>query len=118
MAVPYLAGALKGFTKNRTIKIIAKTPAPGGKRVYSVVAEDEYQINIQPTAARTVDRKPQEERSWSWWSIILKDNTVYFANGTRFVDEYGKQYKIQSGRDWRESGFTKYEAIEDYIGEV
>jgi hypothetical protein len=118
MPVPYLGNALNGWTKERTIKIISRTAVAGGKRTYSVASTGEYRINIQPSPARVVDRKPQGERNWAWWSIILQNDSVFFPNGTRFVDEYGKQYKIQSGTDWRESGFTKYEAIEDYVGEV
>lgn len=118
MSVPYLGGALRGFTKKRTIKLITKTDVAGGKTTLSVSDTETYQINIQPVPSRTVDRKPQSERSWKWWSIILKSSSVYLSNGTRFVDEYGIRYKIQSGNDWRESGFTKYEAIEDYTGEI
>lgn len=117
MPVPWMQGALKGWTKKRKLRLVTTTDLPGGKTGFSA-SDVSYPANLQPVPANQVDRKPQGERSWKWWSIIIKDKTVFFENDTLLVDDYGKQYKIQSGSDWRESGFTKYQAVEDYTGGV
>lgn len=111
MPVPYLAGALKGWTTKRGCKVITKSI------VDFEVSESESDItvdvNIQPMPAATVNRKPEEQRTWKWWSMIIKSDSVLLK--TDDIILIGTQrFKVQSANDWRESGFSKYETIEDY----
>ncbi len=112
MPVPYLAGALKGWTKKTPVKIITQTVVDGD--VIPVPTDKTYSINLQPMPAATVNRKPPEQRTWKWWSIILRDRTALLKTDDIMVAPSGLRFKIQSASDWRTSGFTKYEAIEDF----
>jgi len=71
-------------------------------------------INFQPMPAAKVNRKPAEERTWTWWSIIIRDRVTLLKSDDVVIRPSGQRFKIESANDWRESGFTKYEAIEDY----
>ena len=71
-------------------------------------------VNFQPMPAAKVNRKPEEQRTWKWWSIIIRSRTLLFQTDDVIIDSTGQRFVIQSANDWRSSGFTKYEAIEDY----
>jgi len=111
MAVPNLSRAVRGWTKRKTVKIITK--ATVNHKVTESTSNTTLNINVQPMPARQVDRKPEGERSWSWWSIIIRDPNVLLKTDD-IVEVDGAGYRITKGNDWRRSGFTKYEAIQDY----
>jgi hypothetical protein len=112
MPVPFLGRALRGWTRSTTINLVTKTV------VDYEVEESEIpttlQANFQPMPAAQVNRKPEEQRTWKWWSIIVKDKTVLFQTDDVITDAEGTRFRIEKANDWRESGFTKYEAVEDY----
>lgn len=112
MPVPYLAGAVKGWTRKTQVKIITQTVVD--HEVVPVELDGKYNINLQPSPPATVNRKPEEQRTWKWWSIILRDKKVLLKTDDKMISPSGKVFKIQSATDWRPSGFSKYEAIEDY----
>lgn len=85
--------------------------------------------NFQPMPQTQVDRKPLEQRTWSWWTITVEMNTAtlsvpnslgntVIATPSFGVDDLivygGKNYRIQSINDWDESGYAVYQAIEDF----
>jgi hypothetical protein len=111
MPVPNLSGAIKGWTEKITVSIITKSIVDyeGSESTNDVILD----INIQPMPPQQVDRKPEGERYWKWFSIIVKDSAYYFKNDD-ILSIDGIRYKIMKGNDWRRSGFTKYEAIQDY----
>lgn len=117
MAVPYMANTLKGWTTKRTIQKMQQTVV-NHKPTVSIVATYSVDINIQPVPQYKVDRKPDVQRTWKWWSIIIKNppssngEPLFKTNDIIVVNNI--KYKIQSGSDWSESGFEKYECIEDY----
>ena len=110
MAVPYLGKALKGWTKWYTITKRVQTIV-NTKATY-VDTTVKVKMNIQPTPPQKVDKKPEGDRNWQWWSGIVTEGE-YFKKGDLFTVD-GKPYKIMNCTDWSESGFQKYEAIEDY----
>ena len=112
MAVPQMAGALRGWVKPTTINIITQTVV--NHKTVDTPSTVKLKINFQPMPAATVNRKPEEQRTWIWWSIIIRDRTTLLKTDDIIVRPDGLRFKIQSAKDWRESGFSKYEAIEDY----
>lgn len=113
MSVPNLSGAVRGWTKQTTIKVTTQSVGAGG-----IVSESTSSItapmNFQPMPPATVARKTEEQRTWSWWSIIIRSRTVLLKTDDIVVRANGQEFKIEKANDWRESGFTKYEAIENY----
>lgn len=112
MPVPYMANTLNGWTKKTSVKLITQSVVD----FETVETESEIilDINFQPMPSAKVNRKPEEQRTWKWWSIIVKRGPK-LSTDDRIVRPSGQVFKIQSANDWSESGFTKYEAIEDYI---
>ena len=160
MPVPYLGNALKGWVKKSNITVVNQSIVD--HETVESLSTSVYQANFQPMPAAKVNRKPQEQRTWKWWSVIIRDRTVllttddiiqevfrttgkylgfldydgtlsesyisglisYFESlppGAQFLRydpiplyELGKRFRIEQANDWRESGFTKYEVVEDY----
>ena len=113
MPVPYMAQTMRGWTKKKTVKIITQTVAD----FETVEAETEttMQINMQPVPPAQVARKPEEQRTWKWWSLIVIKGQALSTDDIIVID--GKNYRVQNNSDWSESGFRKYEVIEDYTRE-
>ena len=111
MAVPYLGKALKGWTRPLVFSVVTKTI------VNHVVTESDVTVtlnaNIQPMPKQEVERKPESQRSWRWWSIIVKEGSTLLKPDDKVTVD-GVEYTIQSVHNWTSSGFQKYEAVENY----
>ena len=112
MPVPYLGDALNGWVKKSYVTIITQTVV--NHETVETESIKTYPANFQPMPAEKVNRKPEEQRTWKWWSIIIQDKTVVLKTDDKIKDSYGKVFRVESVNDWRESGFTSYEAVEDY----
>lgn len=112
MPVPYLGNALKGWVKKTDITIITQSVVD--HETVETESSEVYQANFQPMPAAKVARKPEEQRTWKWWSVIVQDKTVLLSTDDIIQNDSGKKFRIEQANDWRESGFTKYEAVEDY----
>lgn len=112
MPIPYLGNALKGWAKKTDIKIITQTVV--NHETVESESDVSYPANLQPMPPAKVNRKPEEQRTWKWWSVIIQSKTILLSTDDKIVDESGRQFRIEQANDWRSSGFTKYEAVEDY----
>lgn len=112
MSVPNLNRALKGWTLSTSVKIVTRTVA--NYVTTESTTDATLNINFQPMPPAVVNRKPEEQRTWAWWSIIIRDKTTLLKTDDIVIRASGQRFRIQSANDWRESGFSKYEAIEDY----
>lgn len=112
MPVPNLSGAVKGWTRLTTVQTVTQSIVD--HRTVEVTQNLTRPMNFQPMPAAKVNRKPEEQRTWKWWSIIIRDRTILLNTDDKIIDQYGRIFRIQQSNDWRTSGFTKYEAIEDY----
>lgn len=112
MPVPNLQGAVKGWTRITTIKV--ETQSVVDHRTVTISQDITAPMNFQPTPSAKVSRKPEEQRTWKWWSLIIRDFKLLLKTDDIVIDRYGRQFKIESADDWRSSGFTKYEAYENY----
>jgi hypothetical protein len=110
MPVPYLANALNGWTKKKTCQVVTKTVV--NHKVLKSTSNVILDINIQPVPMTQVEKKPADQRSWKWWSIIVKKGPLLKTDDKVIVDSI--TYNIMKVGNWSESGFQKYEAIEDY----
>lgn len=112
MGVPYLGNALKGWVKKTNITVITQSVVDHETVESEIPAT--YPANFQPMPAAKVNRKPEEQRTWKWWSLIIRDKTVLLTTDDIIQDDAGRKFRIEQANDWRESGFTKYEVVEDY----
>jgi len=112
MPVPYLGNALNGWVRKSDITIITQTVV--NHETIEVETDVTYPANLQPMPAAQVNRKPEEQRTWKWWSVIIKSKIVLLKTDDIIQDSTGAKFRIEKANDWRSSGFTSYEAIEDY----
>ena len=110
MAVPHLAGALRGWTTPRIVTLV--TQAVVDFQVQETTSQVTLDCNIQPMPAQEVARRPEDQREWKWWSIIVRYGPLLNIDDIITVDSIS--YRIVKVFNWLESGFTKYEAIQDY----
>jgi hypothetical protein len=113
MPVPYLGNALNGWVKTTSITVITQTVVD--HETVETLSNVSYPVNFQPMPAAKVNRKPEEQRTWKWWSVIIRDKTVLLKTDDIIQDGSGKKFRIEQANDWRESGFSKYEVVEDYV---
>ena len=111
MPVPYLGNSLKGWIRPRKVKLITK------KVVGHLVEENERSVtlwmNIQPLPRRKVDRKPSEQRTWDWWSLIVTKGPNLNTDDQVIIKNF--KYVVQNGENLTDSGFRLYEVIRGYV---
>lgn len=74
-----------------------------------VLAIVEFEAVIQPMQAKTVNRKPEDQRAWKWWDMW---STTEFEENTLVQDPDGVVFRVQSTRDWSQGGFFHSELTE------
>lgn len=113
MAIPWVSGALRGWTKRRQVRIVSKTIVDHlVVQSASIVIAD---LMIQPLQPWKVNRKPEEQRNWQWFELISTLSSPVFTYDTQvWIDGIG--YRIESKQPWEEGGYRRYEAREDYSG--
>ena len=113
MAIPNMRGALRGWTKKQTVHVVTKTVT--NHQVVQTAESIIMSIMVQPLQPEKVNRKPEEQRSWKWFSIV-----TYSSDRELKIDDQIEvnsiRYRIQSVQPWSEAGYRRYEATEDYTG--
>lgn len=108
--VPYLATAVRGWTQPISVELVTKSIV--NYQVVQTRTPTTLNINIQPMPAQEVVRRPEDQRKWRWWSIIVREGPLLDIDDVVTVD--GVSYRIVKVHNWTLSGFQKYEALEDY----
>lgn len=105
---------MKGWTAKIPVLIVTKTVVD--HQVTETPVNAVLDINYQPMPASQVNRKPEEQRTWLWWTFIIKGRVPSTLLKVDDVVTIGtKTFRVQSGlRDWTTSGFSICEAIEDF----
>jgi hypothetical protein len=113
MAIPIVSGAFRGWTKRREVRLVTKIVV---NHLVELTAEIfTLDIMVQPLQPEKINRKPEEQRSWKWFSIIMKGKCPELPIDSQiWVD--GIAYKIESRQPWTEAGYRRYEATQDYTG--
>lgn len=113
MAVPYVGNALNGWTKKQMVKIVHQFVVNHltQEKMTDVVLD----MNLQPMPAQVVDRKPEAQREWRWWRLLVKEREATLSIDDVVVVD-GIPYRVRSVQDWGRSGYVRYEATEDYRG--
>jgi len=111
MPVPYLGNSIKGWCKPTTFNLVVQSVVD--HKMVETLTVVTLNCNLQPLPPWQVDRKPLEQRTWVWWSIIIKQGPKLKTDD--ILTKEGVNFRItKGGADWSESGFTKYEAIQDF----
>lgn len=111
MRVPYLGGAVKGWTRKIECLLVTKTVVD--HEVVETLSKVTIDINYQPMPTAQVNRKPEEQRTWRWWNLIIKNPTIMLeVDDVLTIDSL--TFRVQSFSNWTTSGFSTCEAIEDF----
>lgn len=114
--IPNMRNTMRGWTKPYEVLIITfGIDSDRGTRT-QIANPMTLQINKQPTPANKVQRRPSEQWSWKWWSLIVIDGPRLQNDDAIVID--GMRYRIEEVSDWSESGFMKYQTVEDYVYEI
>lgn len=113
MSIPNVSGAFRGWTKKRTVRIIEKTIINHLMTYRAEIVR--LDIFISPLQPEKVRRKPEEQRSWKWYNILIKSGKRELKINDQ-IQVAGIVYVIDSVQPWDESGYRRYEATENYTG--
>ena len=105
---PQLQNVLANWTEPVQMKILSKVPV-NFEVQENVLSVPVIEMMLQVMDPRKVERKPENERSlkfWDGWSEtkVPKD--------TRMQDPEGLEYVVSSITDWGQSGFWKYDLVQ------
>ncbi len=113
MSIPNVSGALRGWTKRQTVRIVTKTVVNHViQQTAKILTMDIY---VGPMPAAQVARKPEEQRTWKWARILTKSSNELLDIDSQIMVN-GVTYRINSYQPWREGGYTRYDAIEEFTG--
>lgn len=113
MPIPNVSRALRGWTKPQSVRIVTKTVV---NHIIQQTAEViTLDMMLQPLQPEKLRRKPEEQRSWKWYSILVKASGRELKPDDQIVID-GIAYRIDSRQPWTDAGYRRYEATEDYTG--
>lgn len=113
MSIPYVGKVLNGWTKKTQCYFVTQT-------IVDYVPVNTAQVKtislfIAPLRPSEVQRKPENERAWKWFSILepvryseLRINDLILVNGVFF--------RIDSKQPWDDAGYRRYHATEYFEG--
>lgn len=89
--------------------------------IQSIVEGDivttEQKINFQgvwqPLRDESLQFKPENERSWSWYWIHAVSGTLDLNTGDKIIFQ-GKRYKVMAKKDYSLYAYVEYQVILDY----
>jgi uncharacterized repeat protein (TIGR02543 family) len=111
--MPYVGHVLNGWVRSYKTYIVTQIIVDHVTQNVSTVKN--MRLNLQPLSPEEIRRKPEEERSWKWFSVLVKSNEPdmkvddLFSDGTNI-------YRIDSVQPWNETGYRRYHATEYYDG--
>ena len=114
MAIPNVIGAFKGWTNKTSVELVEQTVESGRTRE-SLTRLDNVYVARQPVPVAQLNRKPEEQRLWKWWSIWLVGKTMPLLKEDDRIIVKGQVYRVENIRDWRDGHYAHYEVVEDYL---
>lgn len=109
---PQVASVFFNWTSTVQMKVINKQPVDF-ELFEDTVAVVTFDAVVQPMHSKDVNRKPENERIWKWWTMW---STVDFEIDTVIQDPDGVQFRIRSTTDWGQGGFFIAEMTEQPVG--
>lgn len=108
-----MSGAFAGWTETKTVTVVTKTVV--NHRVSESESDKTVDISLQPMPPERVARKPEEQRSWKWWSLWIREGRQSLKIDD-IITVDGTPYRIAVVSDWSAAQYQNYEAVEGYSG--
>ena len=110
--MPQMQSAFLNWSETVQMKVITKE-AVDFESVENVDAVVTFDAVLQALTPRQVNRKPEGERIWKYWTMY---STTRVEKDTVVQDPAGKQYRVTSTDDWSQAGFYKSELVQQPFG--
>ena len=109
---PQMGSVMFNWSDAVQMKIIQKVAVDfeSQENVLAVVTVD---MMLQVMKSRDVDRKPEGERQWRWFSGW---STTEVKPDTVLQDPNGIQFRVTAVDDWGQAGFWKCDLAQQPIG--
>jgi hypothetical protein len=108
---PQMKKCLRGWCRKKTV--VTYTFQTVDFEQIWIPTDYEVWVNYQPMPAQRVDKKPEEERQWKFWDIIIDGKLKLNIKDWIVIDE--KNFQVMSINDWSMCGFYHYECVESFM---
>lgn len=112
--MPRMGSVVAGWGSMVQMKVIRQRAADF-EVADDVLAVETIYMQITVMKARDVDRKPEGERIWKWWSGIT---TSTVGKDTILQDPEGIEYRVADTRDWSQAGLFLCDLVEQPKGNI
>jgi hypothetical protein len=102
---------LAGWQNNMTFHKVTDTIVDGD--VVKSVVSTPFQGMFQPMRPRELTFKPEGERNWKWWTLLVRTG-LEIENGDIIVDDKGVEYKVMKSQDWSQAGYLQLDLVLKY----
>lgn len=105
---PDVSSALMNWTRSTQMAVVKKAAVDYEvqETITDLVWFDAMLVPMKP---QEVDRKPENERIWKWWTMITKKDLQI---DTVLQDPSCLRFRVQSKEDWSQAGFIQYGLVE------
>lgn len=83
-----------------------------------IVSETDVPVNFQgiwqPLSGRQLMMKPEGQREWNWFWLHAEPTLILTTDN--IVTYLGKQYRVETQKDYSLYGYVEYHLVEDYEG--
>ena len=109
MSIPYVGKVLNGWTKKTSCYFVTQTIVDYVPQNTALVKT--IPLFIAPLRPEQIQRKPENERAWKWYSILepVRYNELSINDFILINDVF---YRIDSKQPWDDAGYRRYHATE------
>lgn len=111
MSMPQITSAFAGWMNKITLLKITEKIVEGFVQVNKTPIK--FQGTIQPLSARSIELKPEGQRSFTWLQIHCISRTAPLIPGDKIVWS-GNIYKVTDQKDYSLNGYIEYHACKDF----
>ena len=109
MRFPDMGDAFTEWSDATTFMLIDKTILD--HKTIETKKPVEFDMLLVPMKAQQVDRKPEGQRAWRWWTGVSE---YELGIADEVVDEDKVRYRVQGKGNYKIAGFYAYELIEAF----
>jgi len=113
MSMPYVGHVLNGWTMPYKCYFITQTIK--NHVPVNIALVKTLRLCLQPLTPEEVRRKPENERSWKWYSVLVKSSEKEM-NTDDLLYAKGIIYRIDTAQPWNDTGYRRYHATQYYTG--
>lgn len=110
--VPDVSNGVMDLMQNVRVGIMQKVNTNGYTSEIPVYSKS--MATKIPFSARQLEIKPEGQRSWAWYRLLMLTN-ITLKTDDRFVMD-GVKYRVMRTSNYSEYGYNEYDVVEDYNG--